>query len=75
MRFLNRELESSKTYWLPVRAPHIRIAVPALFDDVKRRPAKKKAPNPAHCELLDTFQRDMDGLMPLPVSRRKAMKR
>ncbi len=75
MRFLNRELESFRTPWLPVRTPHIRIAVPALFDDVKRRPATKKSPHKAHCELLDTFKRDMDGLMPLPVSRRTKKKR
>lgn len=70
MRFLSKEFDGSKSTWLPVRKPHIRIAVPALFDDVRRRPVKSKTPHKAHCELLDTFRRDMDGLMPLPVSRR-----
>ncbi|MEM7469747.1 MAG: hypothetical protein AAF340_00235 [Pseudomonadota bacterium] len=75
MKFSNKELDSFKPTWLPLRPPQIRIAVPALFAEVKSRPAQKKVQNKAHLELLNAVQRDMDGLMPLPVARRKAKKR
>ena len=75
MRFSYQESHRSNFDWPQVRLPRIRIAVPSIVDGVRQQPEKKKTHSNAHRELLDEFRRDMDGFMPLPVSRRTAKKR
>jgi hypothetical protein len=75
MRFPHHELRRSNFDWPQVRLPRIRFAVPSIVDGVRRKPEKNRPHCNAHRELLDEFRRDMDGFMPLPVSRRNAKKR
>lgn len=70
MRFSYEESSRPSFSWSLTRLPQIRIAVPSLLDDVKRRPDVSKAHKKAQTKLLEQFKSDMDGFMPQRVSRK-----
>ena len=75
MRLSYEESSRPSFSWSFARLPQIRIAVPSLLDDTKRRKNASKAKSNAHKELLDQFRSDMDGFMPQRVSRKKLARR